>query len=67
MTQSARIEKNIRMLDTALAMTRAKLIKSIEDGTSGVVVVKFPLWRGGIKNVTFGEEFVMDNREGERK
>lgn len=53
------IEKSLRKIDEALAMAREKLVHNVNSGATGVVVVKFPLFRGGVRDITCGEEIVL--------
>ena len=60
MTVERRLKNNTATIDTSLQVARERLLKAVNDGSSGVVIIKVAFNNGGVRNLTVGDEMVID-------
>lgn len=67
MTVERRLQNNTATIDATLQMARDRLMRAVNEGSTGVVIIKVSLKAGGVRSFTVGEEVVIEPPAGVNK
>ena len=62
MTGDQAKNKNLLLIESSLAIASKKLVRAVLSGASGVIVVRVPFRKGGVRDITIGEELSVCDR-----
>ena len=60
MTIERRLRNSAATIDASLQVARERLLKAVKEGSSGMVIIKVAFNNGGVRNLTVGDELVID-------